>query len=109
MATSTSCWPYLPSLKMVRSCRLRTMSWIYKESRGQTISGSISSQLLPTAPCPVWGNSLCPSGSLQTPCAACPTLAGVGPKQEQAGEGKSSSPWGPQQNNAEHGSGEMDG
>lgn len=109
MATSTSCWPYLPSLKMVRSCRLRTMSWIYKESRGQAISSSISSQLLPAAPCLVWGNSLCPSGSLQTPCSVCPTLAGVGPKWEQAVEGKSLSSWGAHQDNAEHGSGEMDG
>lgn len=51
MATSTSCWPYLPSLKMVRRCWLRTMSWIYKESHGQAVSTNISSLPLPAAPC----------------------------------------------------------
>lgn len=72
MATSTSCWPYLPSLKMVRSCWLRTMSWIYKESRGQAVGSSISSLLLPT----VLGNSSLPSISCRTPVLCPPPWAG---------------------------------
>jgi len=91
------------------------MSWIYKKSHGQEISSSISSLLLPTAPYPVWGNSLLPLGCLQTPCSVSPLLARAGQKwylstqKEQAVEEQSSSPRGAHQNNAEHGWGEMDG
>lgn len=95
MATSTSCWPYLPSLKMVRSCRLRTMSWIYKESHGQAVSSSISSLLLPTGPCTVQGNSSVPSITCRAPVLCPPSWTGHKhslSQREQAVEGQSLSP-----------------
>lgn len=106
MATSTSCWPYLPSLKMVRSCQLRTTSWIYKESHGQAISSCISSLILPAAsvlcgaiPCSFWV-------ACRPPVS--PSLARVDPKwylcpKRAVMEEQNLSPLGAHQDNAEHG------